>query len=781
MAGMMTPFLGRMKMRYDAISLRLTVLAVACVAPFSLIAGLMVYEAYQQKSALIEQHMMEMVQALNLTLDGVLSDAQSALSALATSPHLQTGDMAGFHAQSIEVTNFFPNTNIILADEAGQQIINTYRPYGDKLPKRNAPDLVRRVFESGKPTVGDVFLGALTKRPLIAVDVPVIRDGKVKYDLSMTLPAEKLGAALDRLTLPPRWSAAIFDRNNVAAGQLGDSPRIIGQKAPADLIGALLTADRATMRVLGLDSAPAIAVSVSSAETGWKAAVFVPVETFDQELRNWLAWLIVGSLSLLAVGVILALRVAGGINRSIKRLVEPALALGRGEKVVVQPSGLRETDAVCAALNDASRLMTERGVQRDLALAEMQAGAEQLQRQHDGLRALNEIAAVGQTDLNGLLEAALTAGLRRFGLKIGIISRVDGRKYIIHTHVAPAGVGLENGAVFDLGDTYCALTLDAAAVTAISHMRASSYAGHPCYDKFGLESYIGAPLIVGGKRFGTVNFSAPEPTARPFDDGDEEFIGLLARWIGATMERQSVMDELARANTELEQFAYIASHDLREPLRHVSSYVTLLERRCGECLSEEGRELFSVVRNGAKRMNRLLHDMQEYTEIGRRGRAVVAVDLPRAVAEAVAELAPAIHETGAEIIGVEGLPTVGGDPKELAQAFFYLIDNAVKYRAANRRPVIDLSAQRKKNGWWTICVADNGVGVAEEHNERIFRIFQRLHDRSAHDGTGIGLAGVKKIVERLGGRIRLESVVEAGSRFYITLPPAPDVEDGAAP
>jgi signal transduction histidine kinase len=778
---MATPFLDKVKKRYDTVGLRLTMLAVSCVAPLSLIAGLMLHEAYQQKRALIEQNMVETAQALSLTLDSALGDTRAALSALATSPHLQTGDMAGFHAQAREVTVFFPGTDIILADETGQQHVNTYRAYGDKLPKRNAPDLVRRVFETGKPTIGDVFLGALTKRPLIAVDVPVIHDGKVKYDLSMTLPAERLVSVLEQFSLPPRWSAVVFDRNNVVAGQAGEPARIVGQKAPADLSGSLLVADRETMRVLGLNSAPAFAASVRSAENGWKAVVFVPSEVFDRELRHWLTWLIVGSLFLLTMGVILALRVATGINRSIKRLAEPALALGRGEAVVVQPSGLRETDAVCAALNDASRLMTERGVQRDLALAEMQAGAERLQRQHDGLRALNEIAAVGQTDLNGLLEAALTAGLRRLGLKVGIISRIEGRKYTVHNHVAPPEVGLEDGAVFELGETYCALTLDSGVVTAVSHMRTSSYAGHPCYDKFGLESYIGAPLIVSGKRFGTVNFSAPEPAARPFDEGDEEFMGLLARWIGAAMERQGVMDELGRANTELEQFAYIASHDLREPLRHVSSYVTLLERRCGECLSEEGRELFSVVREGAKRMNRLLHDMQEYTEIGRRGRAVVAVDLPRAVAEAVAKLAPAIQETGAEIIGAEGLPTVGGDAKELAQAFFYLIDNAVRYRAPDRGPVIRLSAQRKKNGWWTICVADNGVGVAEEHNERIFRIFQRLHDRSAHDGTGIGLAGAKKIVERLGGRIRLESVVGVGSRFYITLPPAPDVEENAAP
>lgn len=778
---MTSPFLDKMKKRYDAIGLRLTALAVACVAPFSLIAGLMVYEAYQQKRALIEQHMVETAQALSLTLDNALGDARAALSALATSPHLQTGDMAGFHAQAREVTASFPGADIILADQTGQQLINTYRTFGDKLPKRNAPDLVRRVFESGAPTVGDVFLGALTKRPLIAVDVPVIRDGKVKYDLSMTLPAERLGAVLERFALPPRWSAAVFDRNHVVAGQSGESVRIVGQKSPEDLIVSLSSssADRKSIRVLGLNGAPASIASVRSPENGWKAVVFVPAEIFDRELRDWLTLLIIGSLALSAVGVILALRVATGINRSIKRLVEPALALGRGEAAFVEPSGLRETDAVCAALNDASRLMAERGVQRDLAMAEMQAGAQRLQRRHDGLRALNEIAVADQSDLNELLEAALAAGLRRFGLKVGIISRIEGRKYTVYGHVAPSGSGLENGAVFDLGETYCALTLDADTVTAVSHMRTSSYAGHPCYEKFGLESYIGAPLTVGGKRFGTVNFSSPEPAPHPFDEDDEEFMRLLTRWVGAAIERRNVLNELAGANAELEQFAYIASHDLREPLRHVTSYVSLLERRCGQCLSEEGRDLFSVVRRGAERMNRLLHDMQEYTEIGRRGRPSVPVDSARAAAEAMGKLAPAIHETGAEIIGAESLPIVGGDPKELAQAFFYLIDNAVKYRAPDRPPVITLSAQRKNNGWWSICVADNGVGIAEEHTERIFRIFQRLHDRSAHDGAGIGLPGAKKIVERLGGRIRLESAVGVGSRFYITLPPAPD-EDGLA-
>lgn len=760
----------------DTVGLRLTLLAAACVAPVALFALLALTEAYWQKRAVIEQHMGETAQAMVLAFDGGLGDVRAALQTLATSPDLARGDFAGFHAQARQVAKLFAEADIIMADQTGQQVINTYRAWGEKLPRRNAPDLVRRVFETGKPAVGDVFLGALTGRALVAQDVPVMIDGKVAYDLSMTIPATRLGQSLERLKLPPGWSGLMLDRNHKVAGRIGGDPSLVGRLAPE---GMRIVADKgaAVHRTVDESGAAVVVAAALSPETGWTALAVVPAEAVDGELRDWLLAAGAAALALLGLGIGLALRAAAGIAHSIRRLTAPALALGRGEAVVAPLSGLKEADAVAGALNDASRLMAERATQRDRAETQAQERARQIERQLDGLKALNDAASSTETDVGRLLSAALRAGLRHLDMEIGIVSRVEGDKYVVLSNVAPPDVGLVDGAVFDLGETYCALTLDADGVTAISHMRVSAYVGHPCYEKFRLEAYIGAPLTVRGRRFGTVNFTARQPARRRFDEADREFVELLARWVGAALERGAVLDELARTNAELEQFAYIASHDLREPLRRVRTYATLLERKLDGALDDEARGYLTVMRDGARRMNRLILAMLDYAAIGRHDRSMAAVNLSHAAAAACAKLAPGVAKAGAQVTGVEALPVAGGDSVEMKQLFECLIDNAVRHGGAGRPARVALSAERRADGWWTVCVADDGVGVAPEHHERIFLIFQRLRanaDQEPDDeGAGIGLASAKKIVERFGGRIWLESVPGDGCRFYFTLPPAP--------
>lgn len=786
MAGILKKLVGR----HDTVGLRLALLAAVCVAPVALFAVLAAVEAYMQKRAVIEQHLGETAQSMALTFDSALGDVRAALQTLATSPDLAKRDFAAFHAQARQVAKLFPDADIIMADNSGQQVINTYRAWGEKLPRRNAPDLVRRVFDTAKPVVGDVFLGALTGRALVAHDVPVFLDGKVAYDLSMTIPAERLGASLARLKLPPGWSGLILDRNHKVAGRIGDAPAMVGAFAPERLRVAAEVEGATVFRSAVGNGDPVVAAAALSPETGWTALAIAPAADVDGELRNWLLAVGAGALILLALGVAFALRAAAGIAHSIRRLTAPALALGRGEAVSVPLSGLKEADAVAGALNDASRLMAERSAQRDNAEGRALERARQIERQMQGLQALNDVAASAETDLGKLLTDALSAGLTHLGLETGIVSRVEGTRYVVLRHAAPADVALADGAVFDLGDTYCALTLDSDSVTAISHMRASAYAGHPCYEKFRLEAYIGAPLTVRGRRFGTVNFSARLPAARPFDDGDREFVSLLARWIGAVLERSAVLDELARSNAELEQFAYISSHDLREPLRRVGVYATLLERKLEGGLDDEAQGYLTVVRDGAKRMNRLIRAMQEYAAIGRHERGLAAVDLSRAAVEACAKLAPQIAEAEALVEGAETLPTTGGDASELAQLYLHLIDNALRHgrrggSGASEPARVALSAEPLADGWWKACVADNGEGVAAEHHERIFLIFQRLRANADHrtddEGAGIGLACAKKIVERFGGRIWLESTPGEGCRFYFTLPPAPGGDEADSP
>ncbi len=228
-------------------------------------------------------------------------------------------------------------------------------------------------------------------------------------------------------------------------------------------------------------------------------------------------------------------------------------------------------------------------------------------------------------------------------------------------------------------------------------------------------------------------------------------------------------DALARSNAELEQFAYVVSHDLREPLRMVSSFLTLLERRLSDTLDGECRDFLNFARDGANRMDRLVLDLLDYSRIGRQQRPMAAVDLDKVMAEVQDNLAAARQETGGTIQVDGPLPVVTGDAQELTRLLQNLVGNALKYHAPDRPPVVQVSAEPAAEGW-TITVRDNGIGIAAEDFERVFGVFQRLHSRDRYDGTGIGLAICKKVVEHHGGTIRVASEPGQGAAFSFTLP-----------
>jgi len=225
--------------------------------------------------------------------------------------------------------------------------------------------------------------------------------------------------------------------------------------------------------------------------------------------------------------------------------------------------------------------------------------------------------------------------------------------------------------------------------------------------------------------------------------------------------------DLARSNAELEQFAYIASHDLQEPLRMVSSYVQLLERRYKGKLDQDADEFIGYASEGALRMQRLINDLLAYSRVGTRGKSFEEVDLEAALAQALDNLLLAIKEKNASITH-DPLPAVYGDSGQLTQVFQNLVDNAIKFRR-EEAPRVHVSARLEGND--CICsVQDNGIGIAPEYLNRLFVLFQRLHTRKEYPGTGIGLAICKRIVERHGGRIWVESSPGEGSTFYFAIP-----------
>ncbi|MEW6584640.1 MAG: ATP-binding protein [Nitrospirota bacterium] len=233
----------------------------------------------------------------------------------------------------------------------------------------------------------------------------------------------------------------------------------------------------------------------------------------------------------------------------------------------------------------------------------------------------------------------------------------------------------------------------------------------------------------------------------------------------AEKEIMKYAEELKRSNHELQQFAYVASHDLQEPLRMISSYLQLIERRYKSKLDPDADEFIQYAVDGAKRLQNMINGLLEYSRVETSSESLEPVDCEKVLGDTLSNLKVAIEESGT-VITHGPLPTVTADRSQILQLFQNLIGNAIKFRG-REAPRIHISAGRKGNVW-TFSVKDNGIGIEEQYKERIFDIFQRLHSRG-YSGTGIGLSICKRIVERHGGEIWLESQIGKGSTFYFTI------------
>lgn len=294
------------------------------------------------------------------------------------------------------------------------------------------------------------------------------------------------------------------------------------------------------------------------------------------------------------------------------------------------------------------------------------------------------------------------------------------------------------------------------------------------------ESLMYVPIRMAGKNFGMLTIQSYTPkrytmeNLRLLQSLADYGAGAMARTFAEEKLRHSerarlqTVEELERSNAELQQFAYVASHDLQEPLRMVASYVQLLERRYKGRMDEDADEFIYYAVDGSRRMQQLIGDLLAYSRVGARGREAQQVDTSKIVEEALKNLEMAIAEADA-VIELGELPVVKGEAVSLGQVFQNLIGNAVKFRAPNRRPLVRVGA-RKEARQWVFSVADNGIGIAPEYRQRVFLIFQRLHPRTEYPGTGIGLAVCRKIIEGLGGNIWIESTEGAGSTFLFTIP-----------
>ena len=290
---------------------------------------------------------------------------------------------------------------------------------------------------------------------------------------------------------------------------------------------------------------------------------------------------------------------------------------------------------------------------------------------------------------------------------------------------------------------------------------------------YGIRAYACHPLLdTGNKVLGTLSFGTR--SRETFTNEDLSLMKAIADQVSTAMVRmrdekalRDSAQELARSNADLEQFAYVASHDLQEPLRAVAGFLGLLKMEAGKSLNKEAGEFIQFSIEGAERMQRLIRDLLAYSRVGTKGAAFRPISMQTALDAALSNLRVSIEESNASITA-DPLPDIVADSTQMAQLLQNLIGNGLKFHGP-QRPEIHVTC-KWTDGKWVFGVRDNGIGIDPQYAQRIFTIFQRLHTNEEYSGTGIGLAICKKIVERRGGRIWVESQPGSGSTFYFTVP-----------
>jgi diguanylate cyclase (GGDEF)-like protein len=420
--------------RIPTIRSRLVWLVMACVVPASLmVVGLIVHDVQRERARLVRDASAT-ARAITSAVDRDLASVESALRVLASSPSLRANDLATFYAQAKEVQRDLIATNIVLSEANGQQRLNTLRPFGEALPPAGGMGLARRVFETGRPVVSDLFIGPVSRRPVIVIAVPAQRDGSVVYSLSAGLFPERLSTLLTQQRLPPDWSAAILDGSGTIVARDADTERVVGRPGSPALLQRMAQAAEGSLESATPDGARQISVFTRSAISRFTVSIDIPEATLNHALWRSIGWLVVATVLLLASSLGLAWWIGKRIAGAMHRLTQPALALGRGQAVSIPSLQLREADEVARSLMKASEMMLQARhdayhdeltglanrtlfneiIQQQLALSRRTGDPlAMLFIDLDGFKAVND--RYGHAAGDGLLRAVaarLTAGLR---------------------------------------------------------------------------------------------------------------------------------------------------------------------------------------------------------------------------------------------------------------------------------------------------------------------------------------------------------------------------------
>lgn len=725
-------------------------LVLACLLPGVLGAtGLFVYQ-YRQGRAQQAKDTIQTARALVQAVDNHLLRAQAVVETLSVSEALARYDFAVFHQQARRAVALSGlGTNIVLRDEAGVQILNTALEFGKPAQALPAPEQVRAVFATGKPAISQVFIGPVLKRPIMSVDVPVIINGKISYDLGVGILPRHFNLLLKAQGLPSDWIAAVFDRTGTIAGRTHSPEQLVGLKATPRLLQAMMASSEGTVETTTLEGIEVQSFYSRSPTTNWRVAIGIPVRTIEVTLLRNLSLLALGVAALFGVSLLLARFMSQRIAHSITALTSPAIALGDGQSVQVPEVRIKEAAEVASAIGRAADLLQERSAA--------------LQKSEGDLRQL--IAAIPGTvwtaTRDGTIDFISQQWLDYTGKSIasqlgaGFLDAIhpEDREDLMRTWQDAVTRAENFHAEYRLRRHDGAYRWFKSWGTSILDQH-----GH-CIRWLGIVTDIN-DLKEAEEALQRINADLENRISEK--EQAEAKVRVAYQHLRETHEQLIQMEKLSALGTLVGGVA----HEINNPLMGIKGYIEYVSDKL-----DEGRSKEILRRASAEvdRIGRIVKNMLVFSR-SKSSLSLDDVDLVEAVNKTIALVEADLRHQNIELrISIPATPVMAkGNMDNIQQAVLNLILNARD--ALKQHPLphkVDVSVRNEGNGLCVISVTDNGPGIPESIKTRIFDPF--FTTKPAGQGTGLGLAVTRQLIEASGGSIDVGTAASGGAAFVITV------------
>ncbi|MBC7994531.1 MAG: PAS domain-containing protein [Rhizobacter sp.] len=727
-----------------SIQARIQLLVVACMVPAWLLAVGVSYFSYERDRDAVVSATVQTARSMTQGVERELATSIAVLQALSTSTRIDDNDLRRFQERAAQTLRYSGGDNILLVDTQLRVLVSAVSPFGEPLPPLR-DDRFPQVMALGQPAVSNFFVGQVSKRPQIAVAVPVMRAGKAVGRLEMLFSPTRFAQILERQGLPAGWTAAVIDKQGVIVARNRNAEPFVGKPTAAALLDQLNQRGEGSFHGRTQDGVEVMGCFSRSSTYGWSLAIGVPNAELDAKLRRTLLLYAVGSLVLLTLVFVLARRIGRGIAQPIQALIAPALAIGRGEEATIAASPVREATELGQALQHAQQLLLQREQARQQAEASLSDSQSRLRMALDA-------SQIGDWDL-------------------------DLRTQVMHH-------SLRHDQCFG----YTQPVADWSVARFLDHL-------HPD-DRERVDTYMQG-VVSEGRSWqldcrvvwpdGSVHWLATHGTFLHENGVPYFMLGIV---IDMTERKQSEELRLNAVRLEAEnrqmqeanqlksEFLANMSHELRTPLNAVIGFAEILRADAAPLTPQKRSEFLGYIATSGQHLLRLINDVLDLAKVesGKFEFVPESVDLARLIGEVVGVLQAEASRKRITLVTEHdaSLTHLKLDPARLRQMLYNFLSNAIKFTDEGGRVVLRTLAEGEFN--LRIEVEDNGIGISELDQKKLFQQFQQVQTGYAkpHQGTGLGLALTRSLAELQGGRVGVRSVPGEGSVFYLVLPRRPD-------